>query len=137
MFATGYSMNAAAVTEPADGPTARFLSDLAKRHGVYVVAGAALLGPAGRPRNEALAYGPDGRLLLRYAKNYPFSLAQEHAHYEAGDGTGSFDWDGCRVTPVVCYDLRFPELFRPAARRGTDLFAVIANWPVTLRRALG
>ena len=36
--------------------------------------------------------------------------------------------EGLRVTPLICYDLRFPELFRTAALR-TDLFVVIANWP--------
>lgn len=36
----------------------------------------------------------------------------------------------CQVGSFICYDLRFPELFRAAARRGVDLFVVIANWPV-------
>src|SRR3954468_15816689 len=115
MFNTGYSMNAAAVTEPIDGPTVQFVSELASRYALYVVAGAAIFGPSGRPRNEALAFGPDGRLLARYAKTYPFSLAKEHEHFESGRDIVGFDWHGCRVTLAVCYDLRFPELFRRAA----------------------
>jgi len=44
-----------------------------------------------------------------------------------------FEWSGCRVAPTVCYDLRFPELFRRAVARSgraVELLAVIANWPV-------
>ena len=46
----------------------------------------------------------------------------------AGDRVVTWDVEGVRVTPLVCYDLRFPEPFRLAAEE-TDLFAVIANWP--------
>jgi omega-amidase len=130
MFNTGYSMNAAAITEPIDGPTAAFLADLATRYAIYVIAGAAIAGPSGRPRNESLAFGPDGRLLARYAKTYPFSSAGEHQHFERGTEIVGFDWHGCRVVLTVCYDLRFPELYRRAAARGADLFTCIANWPV-------
>src|SRR4051812_15546165 len=81
MFATGYSMDAAQVTEPAaDGPTSRFLADLAARHKLYVVGGVAQADEAGRPRNEALAFDPDGRQLARYAKMHLFSFAKEHDH---------------------------------------------------------
>ena len=100
-------------------------------------------GPSGRPRNESLAFGPDGRLLARYAKTYPFSSAGEHQHFECGTEIVGFDWHGCRVVLTVCYDLRFPELYRRAAARGADLITCIANWPVmradhwvTLLRAL-
>src|SRR5436309_113731 len=40
------------------------------------------------------------------------------------------DWEGVKVAPFVCYDLRFPEVFRRAVRKGAEMFAVIANWPV-------
>jgi len=42
-----------------------------------------------------------------------------------------FAWQSFQVAPFICYDLRFPELFRASARRGAQLFAVIANWPLT------
>jgi omega-amidase len=47
----------------------------------------------------------------------------------AGTEIVEFDWQGCRVAPFNCYDLRLPELFRAAVRRGTQLFVVIANRP--------
>jgi predicted amidohydrolase len=66
--------------------------------------------------------------VTRYAKIHPFSYAGEHEHYCAGERVVTADVEGLRVTPFVCYDLRFPEPFRLAAAE-TDLFAVVANWP--------
>ena len=132
MFATGFSMNVAATAEPADGPTAAFLADLAKEHRIHVIGGAVILDPAtGRPRNEAMAFAPDGRLTARYAKVYPFSPSREHEHHAAGQRTACLPWAGLCVSPAVCYDLRFPELFRRAAAEGAELMPVIANWPGT------
>ena len=131
MFATGFSMNTAATAESIDGPTAKFLSELARQHRIFVLGGAVVTDPAtGRPRNEALAFAPDGRPAARYAKMRPFTLSKEHEHHAAGERSVAFDWSGCRVAPAVCYDLRFPELFRLAARGGAELLAVIASWPV-------
>jgi predicted amidohydrolase len=71
---------------------------------------------------------PDGSEVLHYRKIHPFSLAGEHAVFAAGDSIHTAEVEGVRVTPLICYDLRFPELFRIAAR-ATDLFVVVANWP--------
>lgn len=131
MFATGFSMNVATTAETRDGPTARFLSELAKERQVYVVGGAVITDAAtGRPRNEALAFDSAGRLAAHYAKVYPFSPSREHEFHAAGERVVPFDWSGCRVSPAVCYDLRFPELFRRSAGEGAELLPVIANWPV-------
>jgi len=129
MFATGYSMNAAAISEPPQGESAEFLSRLAERHLLFVLAGVAVSGPEGRFRNEAMVYDPRGELVTRYAKVQLFSPAREGEHYCGGDDIVTFDWSGCRVAMTVCYDLRFPELYRRAAGRA-DLFTVIASWPV-------
>ena len=58
----------------------------------------------------------------------PFSFAGEDEHFAAARGVATWTIEGVRGTPLVCYDLRFPEPFRLAAD-GTDLFAVVANWP--------
>jgi predicted amidohydrolase len=81
-----------------------------------------------RPKNALGLFGPDGRELLHYQKIHPFALAGEDRHYSGGEMLSTAVVDGVRVTPLICYDLRFPELFRVAATR-TDLFVVIANWP--------
>lgn len=132
MFATGFSMQAEAMAAHAD-VTVGFLSSLARRHGIHVIGGFADPCPV-LPRNAAGVFGPDGRELCRYHKIHPFSLAREHEHFEGGDRLVTFEVDGLRVTPVICYDLRFPEIFRAAAAQ-TDLFVVIANWPEARRDA--
>lgn len=130
MFATGFSMNTAAVAESYGAETEQFLSGLAKEQSIYLVAGAALCGSQGRPRNKALVFEPSGKLLGFYAKMRPFSPGGEHEHYAAGDRTMAFPLVGCTMAPFVCYDLRFPELFRQvAAGARPELYAVIANWP--------
>ncbi len=129
MFATGFTMNAAAVAEPVDGPTARFLADMARRFGVFVQGGAAIdAGPHG-VRNESLTFSPQGTLLARYAKIHLFSYAGENRCYMPGDECRAFDAAGTRVGPAICYDLRFPELFRRLVAAGAELLTLIACWP--------
>lgn len=130
MFATGFTMNAAAVAEPVNGPTASFLSDLARRHRILVQAGVVIreAGDA-RPRNEALVFDTEGRLLARYAKMYLFSFAGEPAQYAPGESGVVFGWRDTLFAPAICYDLRFPELFRRAVKDRVHVLTIIACWP--------
>jgi omega-amidase len=130
MFATGFSMNVARTAEPYGGQTEQFLSSLARERSLYVAGGAAMQGKEGPPRNKALLLGPSGELLGFYAKMRPFTPGGEANHYAAGHRPMSFRWAECTVAPFICYDLRFPELFRQiAATHRPELFLVIANWP--------
>jgi predicted amidohydrolase len=129
MFATGFSMNVATIAEEHDGPTHQFLAELAGRHGAFVLGGVVTRAADGRGRNDAVAFGPDGKLLCRYAKMHPFSFAGETKYYQAGEAVAQFAWHDLRVAPFVCYDLRFPEVFRQATHAGAELLVVIANWP--------
>lgn len=130
MFATGFSMNAGTIAESAGGPTEQFLSGVARESGVFLVGGAAMRGKDGRARNKALVFSPTGELLSFYAKMRPFTPGGESEHYTAGEHTTMFPWQDCRVSAFICYDLRFPELFRQAAvAHQPELFLVIASWP--------
>lgn len=130
MFATGFSMNAEAIAEPYGGPTEQFLAALATEFNVWVLAGVAARGRDGHYRNKALAISPTGELAGFYAKMRPFTPGGEGQHYTAGKQPTAFHWGDCAVSPFICYDLRFPELFRRvAAAHRPELFAVIANWP--------
>ena len=132
MFATGFSMDAEAVSAFAD-ETRGFLSGLASRLSVFILGGYA--EPADPlPANACSIFAPDGTEVLHYRKLHPFSLAKEDRHYIGGDSLETANLEGVRVTPLICYDLRFPEPFRPAAT-GTDLYCVIANWPDKRREA--
>jgi len=129
MFATGFSMNVAKIAEPPQGPTQQFLSQLAQDTRAYIVGGVATTNGDGRGRNEALVIDPSGQEILRYCKLHPFSLGGEDKHFARGEATCSFTWGHFHVAPFVCYDLRFPEIFRHQAWFGAQLFVVIANWP--------
>jgi omega-amidase len=130
MFATGFSMNTEVIAEPHGGPTEQFLAGVAREFGVCLIAGAAMLGRDGRARNKALVFSPAGELLAFYAKMQLFTPGGEPEHYAAGARPATFRWGDCTVSPFVCYDLRFPEIFRAVvAAHRPELFTVIANFP--------
>jgi predicted amidohydrolase len=129
MFATGFSMNVERVAEPPDGETSLFVSALAAEWECYIVAGVATRPSSGKGLNEALVYDPAGHEVARYVKQQPFTLGGERDHYEAGSASILAPCGPFLVAPLICYDLRFPELFRSAVAAGAQLFVVVANWP--------
>lgn len=130
MFATGFSMEVDAVAETAKSGTEKFLSSLAWQYQSHVIGGLVSKDQSsGKGRNELAVYDPAGRPVALYQKNYTFSYAAESDYYQRGESLALFKWNDFTVCPVICYDLRFPELFRAAVREGADLFTVSANWP--------
>lgn len=127
MFATGFSLNVETTADD-DGSQAGFVRELAVETGATVVGGVTVRGGV-KARNRAMVFGPEGNELARYDKVHPFSFGREHEAFEGGDEVVTFEWGGLRVCPVVCYDLRFPELFRAGLDRGAEAYVVIANWP--------
>lgn len=130
MFATGFSMNLAVTRQGPKREEEAFMANIAREFRVAVIGGVVSDGGQGRGRNEAVAISPDGTLLARYTKIHPFSLGGEAQGHAAGSEIVTFEWGGLVIAPFVCYDLRFPEIFRAAALRGANLFVVIALWPV-------
>jgi len=131
MFATGFSMKAQRVSGFAEA-TRAFLAGLASEVRAFILAGYAEPGDP-RPANVCSLFDPAGSEALHFRKLHPFTMAGEDVHYRAGDRVETALVEGVRVTPLICYDLRFPEPFRAAAA-GTDLFCVLANWPEARRR---
>ena len=129
MFATGFSLNGPAIREDEAGPTQHFLEELARKHHAYVLGGLVGRGQDGRGRNQAVAFDPSGSEIARYCKMHPFSPGGEAEHHAPGDRPVVFRWGGFTVGPLVCYDLRFPEVSRHAMALGADLLVVIACWP--------
>lgn len=129
MFATGFSLSPEKTAEAADGPTARFVSGLAVSRGVFVIAGFVEQADTGRGWNRAITVNPRGEVVSRYSKIHPFTMGGEKACIDGGNDVLVMDLGGARVSPFVCYDLRFPEIFRAAVRRGAEVMVVIANWP--------
>lgn len=136
MCATGFSMDVAKLATLTPSIEA-WMGSLAYDLQVTVVAGMAdaLPGKEMCPgMNLARVYNPDGQAIATYQKIHPFSYGEEHRHYHGGNALARFEVEGVRITPYICYDLRFPELFRIAAAN-TDLMLVIANWPAARRHA--
>jgi omega-amidase len=129
MFATGFSLNVAAISDSVTPYTQNFLARAAADYGVYLLGGLVTTAPDGRGRNQCVVFAPDGAEIARHTKLHPFSLGGEAQHYAAGESICLFAWQGFTVAPFICYDLRFPEAFRAAVRGGANLLAVIANWP--------
>jgi predicted amidohydrolase len=129
MFDTGFTMEVAKVSDEKTGVTRKFLADLARDLGVYVVGGF-VNSDAKSGRNEAGVFDPQGKELERYQKIHPFTRGGEARAYSAGSEIKTFRWGEFTVCPFICYDLRFPEIFRMAVRKGVNLFGVIANWPL-------
>jgi len=130
MFDTGFSMNVDAVAENDNHPSETFTKELAAAHHATVIAGVVNRAPDGSGLNQAVAFDPQGRECARYNKMQPFSLGGEDQHYTAGHAPLVFDWQGVTVAPFVCYDLRFPEIFRRCVREHQPrIITIIANWP--------
>ena len=129
MFATGFSMKAGRVAEPATGGVGmRFLFEMAAGTGAAVCGSLPVAEEIGsRPVNRFLCAFPDGRT-VGYDKVHPFSYAGEDKHYEAGSAVSTFHWEKTALTPFVCYDLRFSDLFWAMATC-TDCYLVVSNWP--------
>ena len=129
MFATGFSMDSKNIAEYPGEATEKYFADLAREYSIFILGGVVTPSDDGRGYNEAVAFSPCGDRIARYAKIHPFSFSGENKYYAAGHEISLFDWQGFRVAPFICYDLRFPEIFRAAVKKGANLFVVIANWP--------
>ncbi len=81
------------------------------------------------PKNTALAIGSDGRILASYAKIHLFSLSHEENMFIPGTELGIFSLGSLRCGIAVCYDLRFPALFRVYAHKGVHAVFVPSAWP--------
>jgi deaminated glutathione amidase len=135
----------AAAEADGSGVTQDFLAEQAARHRIWLVGGTIPLRSPDPERVYAacLVYGPDGHRVARYDKIHLFDVrldeTDESYHESAttvhGERVVTVDTDlGC-VGLAVCYDLRFPELFRALLDRGTEIFVLPAAFTALTGRA--
>ena len=139
---------------PGDGPLQRMLADAARAHGVWLIGGTLPIrsNDPQRVLNSNCVYAPDGSLAARYDKIHLFRYDNGREHYDegcailAGDTPTTFQAGSLRVGLSICYDLRFPELYRAlmftSGQPPCDLISVpaafthttgLAHWELLLR----
>ena len=128
MFSTGFSMDSSITAESLDGATPTLLRTLAREQGLAVVGGFVLARDDGGPQNVSLAVDNHGNDLALYAKIHQIGLLGEDKSYQPGDWPAPFSLGPINAACFVCYDLRFPELFRLVVDK-CELIVVIASWP--------
>jgi omega-amidase len=128
MFATGFSMDTSVTAESLEGATPTLLRMLARELGLAIVGGFVLVREGGGPQNVSLAVDGAGNDLALYAKIHQIGLLGEEQNYQPGDWPSIFRLKQISASCFVCYDLRFPELFRLVVDR-CELVMVIASWP--------
>lgn len=127
-FTTGFSMEVEQLAEPAGGPTAVWLGDLAQELDAAIT-GSVITADGGRYYNRLLWAEPGGAPLRSYDKRHLFRMGREHQHFTPGGSAWSVPWRAFRVCPLVCYDLRFPVYSRRRAGLDYELLLYVANWP--------
>ncbi|CAN2040422.1 Amidohydrolase [Candidatus Magnetomoraceae bacterium gMMP-15] len=130
MFCTGFSMNVNKIAETDNGPTSKKMASLARQYEISIIGGYVEIADSSKGRNVAAVYDKQGNLSVKYMKNHPFSFANEDKYYVPGDKIIIFEINKIPCSIFICYDLRFPEIFRKVAKSVQIIF-VIANWPST------
>jgi predicted amidohydrolase len=128
---------------PGDGPIQAFLAEQARLHGLWLIGGTLPLRGAtpDHARNACCVYAPDGSLAARYDKIHLFRFATERESYdearvlEPGSTPVALQAGALRVGLSVCYDLRFPELYRALCTPPCDVLSVPAAFTYTTGRA--
>lgn len=133
----------AAMRAPDDDPAVGFFADLAERLGVWLMIGslAFKVGPE-QAVNRSLAFSPQGRLVASYDKIHLFDIAlgggesyYESETYRPGDTAVLVDAGAFKLGLTICYDLRFPHLYRDLAKAGAQVIAAPAAFTRPTGRA--
>ncbi len=113
------------------GPAVQLLRELARINSIYIVGGTVPLAANERVTNTCLVFAPDGQMIARYDKIHLFDIQLDETHsfmesryIEAGKAPVTFDALGATMGLSICYDLRFPELYRVLTGRGARVIFV-------------
>jgi predicted amidohydrolase len=129
MFNTGFTMNVKAHSELPDGETFRWMSDIC-RTGKFAICGSYLVEAGDFIYNRWIFTGTAGEF-HSYDKRHTFTMGEEDKYISHGNSRIVFNYGGFRISPYICYDLRFPVWSRN--RGDTDLMIYSANWPTARR----
>lgn len=127
MTLTGFTMESKKFAEDLDGISTQYFMKLSQRMRCHIFAGIIEKSEEGI-FNSLVHFDKDGLIAARYRKIHPFG--NENKNYSAGSEVVVTKIDNIKIGLSICYDLRFPELYRLYAKQRVDLIVDIANWPV-------
>lgn len=116
--------------EAVPGPTSQFLATKARQHGMYIHGGSIPVRVPGQEKvwNCTLVFDPEGEMLARYNKIHLFDIHiegqksyQESAKVAAGEEMVTFETEHGNFGLTICYDIRFPELYRALTLNGAQV----------------
>jgi omega-amidase len=130
LFDVGFTLDTN-VARDDNGSTLAFIQNLADDTECIVHGSRAIqsTNPTHAYNNATICAPKAAPPICEYHKAHPFSYGRESESYIGGDALTHYDWNELQVCPAVCYDLRFPELFRLGAKNGAQAFVLGANWP--------
>lgn len=133
-WSTGYDLRKAVAFAEENEAAISSLQALAATHQVALI-GSMIMPNHDGPlmRNQAIAIGRDGSVLNRYDKSHLIDVYAEKEIFQPGRELLDFQLDEFRAALTICYDLRFPELYRFHFLRGVEMFFVVAEWPAIRR----
>lgn len=130
LWPTGYDLpQSRAYAAPLDSGPFAWMARLAREHHFYIVGTALEANPNGKPFNTAALYGPRGELVGAYRKVHLFPPLGEREQMTPGDELPTFDLPWGPTALAICYDLRFPEMWRCYTGAGARLILIPAAWP--------
>jgi len=130
MTLTGFTMKSDEFAESLQGESFNFFSELAIRKKTHIFAGVIVKGKR-KSFNTLIHIKPDGKILKLYRKIHPFSYSNEDQFFDPGRKPARTKVKNWQVGLSICYDLRFPELYRKYGKKRVHLIVNIANWPDT------
>lgn len=130
LWSTGYDLENAAeyATELHEGIFAE-VREMATHHQLYILGSCLSLLGEGQYGNTAVLCNPQGENMAEYSKIHLFRLMQEEQYLTAGDHLTLVESEWGKLGLAICYDLRFPEMFRRYALDGAKLVFLPSEWP--------
>lgn len=130
MWNTGYALSEITkLADPFGEATKSLLSQFAALHSVNIIGGSIAEAKEDGVYNTMYAFDRKGEVISDYSKLHLFRLMDEEKYLQAGDKLGQLTIDNVDAGMMICYDIRFPELFRRLALGGAKVMFVPAQWP--------
>lgn len=131
IWTTGYSLgHLSKEADTLDGEVINGLRGIAAENSCAIVAGSIPLRKGdGKVYNTSVTIDKNGEIVFCYSKVHLFSMFNEQRFFQPGNDFDAYSLEGVACASAICYDLRFPELFRHMALQGAKIIFVPAEWP--------